>query len=176
MIPAKEIQDLKAALERSFGEFMDVLSSISAENINTIPFPGSWTPAQVTAHIIMATDGVPDLVTEPSSRSYGDNLPKIRPWWEDYNQKFSSPDFILPGDTPREKQELLSELRRVRDKDIAIASTQDLSAICLDMELPTIGYLTRFEWLHFTEMHVRRHLYQLKNIREILSTKSIEAG
>ncbi|HYC84743.1 MAG TPA: DinB family protein [Chryseosolibacter sp.] len=169
MIPAQEIHDLKGALEKSFGQFIEVLSSVPGEQLNLAPFDGSWTPAQVATHIILATDGVPDAVTGPTSRAHDAFLVKIRPWWEDYKQKFSSPEVLFPDDTPRDKQFLLNELRRVCEKDIRIAAAQDLSATCLDMELPTIGYLTRYEWLHFIEMHVRRHLHQLKNIKKRLA-------
>lgn len=169
MIPATEIQDLKAALEKSFDQFIEVFSSIPEELVNTVPFAGSWTPGQVVTHILIATDGVPDTTNEPSSRPHGKFLPMIRPWWEDYNQKFSSPEILLPDDNAKEKKFLLAELNRVKEKNIRIATTQDLTVVCLDMDLPTIGYLTRFEWLHFIEMHVRRHLHQLKKIREVFA-------
>jgi hypothetical protein len=46
-----------------------------------------------------------------------------------------------------------------------IINNVDLTRICLDMELPTIGYLTRYEWLWFIEMHLRRHTFQLQDMQ-----------
>ena len=40
----------------------------------------------------------------------------------------------------------------------------DLSATCLDFEMPGIGALTRLEWLWFYVWHTQRHLRQVKNI------------
>ena len=78
---------------------------------------------------------------------------------------------MRPDDKPHSKSELLSALHRVREKDLSIIVQQDLALICMDFELPTIGYLTRFEWLWFIQMHLKRHLYQLQNIK-----KKIEAN
>jgi hypothetical protein len=164
MITQAEKDDLREALGKAFDEFISMLSSFDEERMNRIPFPGSWTPAQVATHIILATDGVPDHTTRPAERAPGAFLPMIRPWWEDLNQKFKAPEPLKPDDKPHSKKDLLSTLRQVREKDLAIIADQDLSLICQDLELPTIGYLTRYEWLWFIQMHLKRHLYQLQNI------------
>ena len=163
-----EKDKLLNALTTAFDEFINTFSSFEEDLINRKPFPESWTPTQVALHIILATDGVPDSTTRPLDRedSY---LPRIKPWWEDLNQKFESPEPLKPDDKPRSKKEILSELKRVREKDLNILLHEDLTLICMDLELPTIGYLTRYEWLWFIQMHLRRHLFQLQNLRgEIL--------
>ena len=156
---------LRKSLVEAFDRFINAFNVFDETEVNQIPFPGSWTPAQVAIHIILATDGVPDHNSKPADRDAGALLENIRPWWEDMNQKFESPEPLTPDDKPRSKQELLSELRRVREKDLAIIDVTDISAVCLDFELPTIAYLTRFEWLWFIEMHLNRHTFQLKNIK-----------
>jgi hypothetical protein len=166
MIKTTDKNDLQKALTKAFDDFISSLSFFGAEVINSIPFPGSWTPAQVATHIILATDGVPDHTTRQADRDPGSMLPSIRPWWEDLNQKFNAPEPLRPDNKPHFKEELLRELHRVREKDLEILAHQDLTIICLDFELPSIGYLTRYEWLWFIEMHLRRHTFQLRNMRE----------
>ncbi len=162
----KEKKDqLQAALTTAFDEFITALSSFDDNVINNVPFAGSWTPAQVAMHIIKATDGVPDSATQVSDREPGLYLPMIRPWWEDLNQKFKSPEPLLPDEKLHSKKELLAELQRVRAKDVEIILNQDLTLVCMDFELPTIGFLTRYEWLWFIQMHLNRHTYQLKNMK-----------
>lgn len=160
--------ELREALTSAFAEFTAAFSAFSDDEINRVPAPGKWTPAQVATHIILATDGVPDEKTEPSNRSVDAMLPAIRPWWEDLNQKFTSPEPLRPGNEPRAKQKILLELSRVRDKDVDILTQNDLSVLCMDSELPTIGFLTRFEWLWFIEMHLRRHTFQLENYQKLM--------
>ena len=159
-----EKDKLKQALATQFDEFIQRFASIDENKINKRPQPASWTPAQVAVHIILATDGVPDKTTKPLDREVDALLPAIRPWWEDLNQKFESPEVLKPDDKPHAKAELVKELQRVKEKDLALIQHADLTLICLDIELPTVGYLTRYEWLWFIQMHLRRHSFQLTNM------------
>lgn len=161
---ALDKQKLQQALTIAFDDFIKAFSAFDESRINTKPAPGKWTPVQVATHIILATDGVPDHSTKPSEREVDSLLPHIRPWWEDLSQKFTAPNELTPDDKPKTRKFILDELNRVREKDLNILATQDLTLICADFELPTIGYLTRYEWLWFIEMHLKRHTYQLKNM------------
>jgi hypothetical protein len=172
MISIAEKTRLTHALTIAFNDFIASFSAFDEEHINHPPIPGSWTPTQVALHIILATDGVPDEQTKALNRPVDALLPKIRPWWEDLNQKFESPELLSPDNKPRSKQNVLSELHRVRDKDLAIITEKDLTAICLDFELPTIGYLSRYEWLWFIEMHLKRHNHQLQNMLNVTAKGS----
>ena len=118
----------------------------------------------MATHIIHATDGVPDQSTKALDREIDLYLPRIRPWWEDLSQKFKSPEALKPDDQPKSRKFILDELSRVREKDLAILAERDLTSICLSFELPKVGYLTRYEWLWFIEMHLKRHTFQLKNM------------
>jgi hypothetical protein len=166
-----EKDNLLKQLAAAFEEFIAAFSSINEDSINRKPFPDSWTPAQVATHIILATDGLPDTTTKLLDREVDFYLPSIRPWWEDLNQKFKAPAALKPDEGPRSRNEVLSELRRVRDKDLDIIAKQDLTLICLDTELPSIGYLTRYEWLWFIQMHLKRHSFQLDNIRGVFNER-----
>ena len=164
MVTPTHRKELRTALAAAFDNFSETFSSFDPQVVNEVPVAGSWTPAQVAVHIIMATDGVPDGHTSPAHRPYDASLEKIRPWWEDLNQKFKSPEPLRPDAEPRSSAILLEEVARVKAKDLSIIDKADLSAVCLDFELPNIGYLTRFEWLWFIEMHLKRHQFQLANM------------
>jgi hypothetical protein len=164
---AQEKERLQKELTTAFDEFIAVFSSFDEDRINRKPFVDSWTPTQVATHIILATDGVPDASNKPLDREIDLYLPAIRPWWEDLSKKFNAPEPLQPDDKPRTKNEVLSELRRVREKDLKMVKNEDLTRICLDFELPTIGYLTRYEWLWFIQMHLKRHLFQLQNMAKL---------
>ena len=164
MITRTHKNELRTSLTKAFEDFSSKFSAFDDNDVNQIPFAGSWTPAQVVVHIIMATDGVPDGHTSPAHRAYDANLEKIRPWWEDLSQKFKSPEPLEPDEESRSKKILLDELARVRAKDLKMIEKADLTEVCLDFELPGVGYLTRYEWLWFIEMHLKRHAFQLTNI------------
>jgi DinB superfamily len=159
-----EKEKLQEALRAAFDNFITTFSAFEESRINTQPARGRWTPAQVATHIILATDGVPDQSTKESDREVDSLLPRIRPWWEDLSQKFKSPEGLQPDDHPKAKEFIMDELARVRKKDMDILASQDLTLICMTIELPGVGYLTRYEWLWFIEMHLKRHTFQLKNM------------
>jgi len=165
MISQTEKTVLRDKITDAFNEFTKLISSFEENTINRIPFAGSWTPAQVAIHIILATDGVPDTKTADSDRPFDSFLSMIRPWWEDLNQKFNSPEQLVPDDKTHGTHELISRLHLALEKDLDIIANDDLTKICLDFELPKIGYLTRYEWLWFIEMHLKRHCFQLKNMQ-----------
>jgi len=170
MVTLKHKTELRHALANAFDNFINTLKEFEEVAVNQIPFAGSWTPAQVAVHILIATDGLPDSHTSPAHRDYDANLPKIKPWWEDLSQKFKSPEPLKPDEQPRSKEILLSELSRVKGKGIAIIDKDDLASVCLDFELPNIGYLTRYEWLWFNEMHLKRHKFQLENMLKVVAS------
>ncbi|HEY0744883.1 MAG TPA: DinB family protein [Chryseosolibacter sp.] len=163
-------EQLTTALATAFTRFSTLLQSFSDEQINRSPFEGSWTPAQVATHIIKATDGIPDSRTQITDRPIDAMLPMIRPWWEDLNQRFQSPDLLLPDNQTRTKDQLIAELNRVMQRDLAIITQTDLAALCMDFQLPQVGYLTRYEWLNFIEMHLNRHSAQLSRMKSHLAT------
>jgi hypothetical protein len=166
MVSTFDKENLRTSLTKKFDEFIAVFSSFSDQDVNQLFSSSRWTPAMVARHIILATDGVPDQATRKDDRAYDAMLAKIRPWWEDLNQNFQSPESLRPDDKPREKNDVLSALRRVREKDLTIINTQDLTLTCTDFELPSIGYLTRYEWLWFMEMHLTRHIFQLRKMTD----------
>jgi len=132
---------LKEALTREFDAFIQLFSAFDESKINQKPQPASWSPAQVAVHIIKATDGVPDNKTKPLDREVDALLPAIRPWWEDLNQKFQSPEPLKPEDKSYSKTELVHELQRVKEKDLAIIQHADLTLICLDLEVHLVSEL-----------------------------------
>lgn len=166
-----DTKSLEVTLTKAFDNFIEAFSAFKDSEVNTAIEKGNWTPTQVVKHILLATDGLPDASTKPSERPVDALLPMIRPWWEDMSQKFQSPEPLRPDNNPATRDELLAELYRVKQNDLAMIVEKDLSALCLDMELPSVGYLTRFEWLWFIEMHLNRHTFQLRNLRK--STKSL---
>jgi len=161
--------ELRDAVAKAYDDFLGAVKEFDENSLNQIPSAGSWTPAQVVVHILIATDGLPDSNTTPTHRQYDASLPRIRPWWEDLSQKFTAPEQLRPDGQPRSGKNLQEELQRVRTKNLAIIDKEDLSVVCLDFELPGIGYLTRYEWLWFGEMHLKRHQFQLENMLKVVS-------
>ena len=163
---AMETIKLAEEINETADTFINLISRFDNNQLNTIPFQGSWTAGQVADHIIKATSGLPDERTRSVARPPDEQVEGIKSVFLDFSLKFQSPDFIVPGAGPFDIDYILHQLSRVKKQNAATAMTEDTSKLCLDLELPGFGYLTRYEWLQFSVYHTQRHIHQLKNISE----------
>jgi len=151
-----------------------VLSSFRAEQINVVPFTGSWTAGQVGEHLLMSATGVLETIhgaVEPTKRDPSEKAAPIKEMFLDFSTKMTSPDFIEPSDAPKNKELLLASLEKTMSGIRAAGETEDLSVTCLGWEFPGFGNLTRLEWITFLLAHVQRHVHQLNNIADKLKAR-----
>jgi hypothetical protein len=78
-----------------------------------------------------------------------------------------SPDFIIPSNDDKDKPQLMASLKEAFAGLARVARTKDLLVTCLDFEMPTIGHMTRLEYLNFVAVHTQRHIWQLKKMAGI---------
>ncbi|SFD74956.1 DinB superfamily protein [Chitinophaga sp. CF118] len=149
-------------------ELFEVLSSFTEEDINTIPFEGSWTAGQVGEHIYKSASGISHSLqgeVKQTDRDPGQKIEAIRDVFLNFDLKFTSPEFIRPSELPHDKTLLLRCLKIIMEEIRQQAQTQDLTAICLQSVLPGFGDLTRLELNYFIIFHTQRHIHQLKKIK-----------
>ena len=162
-----DINKTLVEINKTFEEFMLILSSFYDEQINKIPFEGSWTPGQVTQHIIMSVSGFAELMggtEEETTRQPDAHVANIRAAFLNFDVKMQSPGFIIPPVKNYNKAELLLTLDQLKSQLNQLIPIKDMTKTCTDFELPMLGYLTRTELANFIEVHTKRHLHQLKNI------------
>lgn len=158
-------------LTNTTDKLLQTMSAFPAEKFNTIPFEGSWTAAQVSDHILKSVSGIHDLLytsPKPTSRQPDEKVESIKAIFLDFNIKMKSPDFVLPRNTPIEKEKMLTAWEDTKAKLTEAIKNLDLSATCTAFELPGSGEFTRSEWVWFAIYHTQRHTHQLKNIYDIL--------
>lgn len=158
-----EIKETRNAL-------LQTLAAFNEEQLNKVPFEGSWTAGQVSEHLIkavsasllygntMETERPPDIMVQP-----------LRDQFLDFSTKMKSPDFIIPSDGPHDKAKVTGQLQKIWEDIEEAADTLDLTKTCLDFELPGAGFLTRLEWVNFMIAHTKRHTHQLNKIYKALT-------
>lgn len=164
----KEIDTKKLAVqvEQTGASVIDELNLFSEEQLNIVPFEGSWTGGQVGEHLLKSAGVVETIFgrTAPTtSRAPDGKVPMLRIFL-DFSIKMKSPDFILPSDGFHARQPLIDQLQKDWERLGEAVDTLDLSETCLDFEMPGVGQLTRLEWISFYVYHSKRHLHQLRNI------------
>lgn len=164
-------KQLITEIENTSGELLQVIDSFEQANFNQIPFEGSWTPGQVTEHIFLSVSGILTALngrTVPTDRDPRRMVAPLRDAFLNFNIKMQSPDFILPSAEPKDKTTFLQALKDTWTGIEKAARTEELEVTCLDFEMPTVGTLTRIEWISFAVVHTQRHIHQLKKIAAIM--------
>jgi hypothetical protein len=159
--------DLFAEITNTKSELLKTLELFDQENINTVPFEGSWTGGQVAEHVLKSLSGALQNITGPvrsTERNPEENVKQLGDIFLNMDIKMQSPDFIIPSNDPKDKKALVSALTSALDGIKTVTITEDLSATCTGFEMPVLGPLTRVEWISFSSFHTRRHTNQLKNI------------
>jgi uncharacterized damage-inducible protein DinB len=166
-----------SGFDTAVSEFVETLSQFSQEQINKVPFEGSWTAGQVAQHILKAIHGMPFLLTKgpvtKAERDYDEKTEQLDKLFLNFDIKMKSPDFIKPEETTYDKNELVHSLSETKIKTIEAAKDKDLSLLCLAFEMPGSGHLTLYELLAFAQVHTIRHNHQLKNIYQEVSRKEL---
>ncbi len=96
-----ETQELQSHVNKTFTELAEIISSFNEDQINLIPFEGSWTAGQVAEHILLSVSGFEKTIngsvaeTERAPDALKD---KIKASFLDFTIKMKSPDFIIPAE------------------------------------------------------------------------------
>ncbi len=166
-----EKNEIASQIKETCSALIWALEGFGEKEFNTVPQQGGWTGGQVAQHLLLSA-GVAEAIagrTEPTSRSPDERVAAIGAIFLDYTIKLQSPNFIIPATAIYHKAEMTDKLKTVWTKLGQAVNLLDLSVTCLDAEFPTLGYLTRLEWIVFYIFHTQRHIRQLKNIQGVLS-------
>lgn len=165
-------QKIVEELDATLTEWSAVLSSFSQEEINKIPFEGSWTAGQVARHLNISNSGFLEILNGPESetnRPADQKVGLVKSDFLNFTTKMQAPDFVLPKAIDYDQNTLISDMEMLKSKLTEVIRTLDLTRTCTAFELPGYGYFTRWEAIYFVIYHSQRHLHQLKNIYETLN-------
>ena len=166
--------DLQNEIENAKEYLLKALDLFDRENLNVIPFEGSWTAGQVAEHILKSISGILETIkgpTKPTERNPEEHVKQLGDIFLNMDIKMKSPDFILPSNDPKEKAVLSAALNSTLGRIKQVAENGDLTVTCMGFEMPMMGPLTKLEWISFASFHTRRHTQQLKNIARHLKTQ-----
>lgn len=161
-------QSLASEFQATFDSLSHIVADFDQEALDSIPFEGSWSAGQVTEHILISASRIPDTRTGQAIRFHDQHVVPLRDLFLDFNRKFEASPSLLPAPAGHDKEILLQRIRQTALQHAATIATSNLDALCLDMEFPIFGNMTRYEWLRFIQYHTQRHLNQIERIRDQL--------
>jgi uncharacterized damage-inducible protein DinB len=156
-------------LARAQSELLRAADAVSAEQWKTRPAERRWSAGEVICHL---------SAIERAILSRADKLLQKPPKQTPFYKRFHVPMMFvearvirrkaptpLEPQTVREKEEMLAELRQVRERTLAFIEEtmeRDLSKYC--MAHAFLGTLNAYEWLQFIASHEVRHTKQMREI------------
>jgi DinB superfamily len=157
-------EDLLGSLEKATGDLLTLLDLFSEGAINTVPFEGSWTAAQVADHITRSNTSITKalfLNGAAINRNPGERIDELKEIFLNFNNKFKSPDFIVPTQDIYKRETVVGHLKQSIQRMKEITTSANLSEM---INHPAFGDITKFEILHFVLYHTQRHIHQLEKI------------
>ncbi|MGG9970826.1 DinB family protein [Ferruginibacter sp. SUN002] len=159
------------AVADAVAELSELMSAVNESKVNTIPYEGSWTAAQLLRHVTKSIDGMTMAMNKdatPAERDPEEKAAQLKKIFLDFSRKLTPPEFIIPEEGVYEKQTSINELNTSFDRFRESASDVNLYGLIEGVPLSPI---TKLEIIHFVLYHTQRHLNQMKNICEALKNK-----
>ena len=164
MLRADPVKLLMSDIAVSATTLINLLSPLDQQQINTTPFEGSWSAAQLATHITKSNNGIAqamEMAAVPAERDPVARAHEIKTMFLNFETKFTSPPFIDPPQKEYKKEEMMKSLDKSNIALVTNASRANMESI---ITLPALGEITKMELLHFVLYHTQRHIHQLKAI------------
>lgn len=164
----KKQKELVKEIENVHNRFNNALSLFSKEELNQIPFKGSWTAGQIAEHIIKSNEKILSQLlngkAKSTNRAYDKEVKAIQDIFRS-KVKMKSATALEPTQTVHYLESLFSTLKNQKEHQIETIKEKDLTALIPELDFPpSPDGLTRYEWLHLMIEHANRHRKQIENI------------
>jgi hypothetical protein len=161
-------QEVLADIDEAVSQLNNLIAPLDENKINTVPYEGSWTAAQLFEHVSQSINGMAKnmtVKTKPAERDPSEKIEGLKKRFLDFSSKMNSPEFIVPGNGPFKKSTVVDNM----NKSLADLKESSNNANLTDLveNLP-FGPTTKWELLHFVLYHTQRHLHQMEKICKAL--------
>lgn len=161
LIKMKTDENVIDLINNKAKQITDAFKTADNDDINSAPFTGSWTPAQVMNHLTKSNLSIAKAMSFEGSEAHrgaDKRVPELRQMFLDYSVKYKSSEFIKPEEGLYDKQLCINAFKHAIEtlnESAAAANVTDA------ISHPAFGEITKLELLHFTVFHLQRHLRQL---------------
>lgn len=152
-------------------ELLEQVSSLTDEELNQQPAADRWSVKQLLEHLYLMEGAVASLITEKLA-SEEQGLADDKPIELTVNRstKVDAPDFAVPSDqfaTLKELKEQLAHTHSALRKLYEQTPADQLEVRTYPH--PVFGEMKLSQWIPFVGYHERRHIEQIKEVRQQLN-------
>jgi len=170
---AKEL--IQQELDDSSGELITVINGFSDRDFNLRVSENSWSAGEVVEHLIKLDKLLIRLLegnSKPSERNPEEKMNIIKTGFLDISKKYNSPKFMIPADNNQNKNDCINKITEQRKKIKELIEFVDLSLTYPELIHPVFGEMSGVEWVYSIIYHLKRHIFQIKEIETILSERN----
>ena len=159
---------LQAELIELTNNMIAQVKDFPAVSFTQVPASGGWSAAELAEHVFIVTRNINSVLQSEGSvpeRAPDKKLPVIIAALADRSTKRVAPENVKPTGKLKGRAELADALQQQLQLLVKIAGEKELMELCTVYPHPSLGRLTRLEWIHFIIHHTQRHLLQLEEIK-----------
>lgn len=167
------LMSLSEKTKTAISNLTDLIDNCSEEELHFKPSPDSWSILECAEHIYLVNTGVYRILQAPPPTAIENKLREIHSEGKlnhilvtKRDIKRNAPPFVVPKGIFKTKEDVKQAINRDTTGIIAILGTNDISKETQTFAHPSIGEMTKTDWVHFLIAHTERHLFQIKEIRE----------
>ena len=164
-------EEILSAIGEAVSDMGGLMESLDETRVNTVPYEDSWTAGQLFNHVTKSINGLAGAMLKEAPETGRDPAEKVAGFQKtflDFSTKMQSPDFIIPGAGPYQKQQTIEALKQAFEVLKENAGKANLNELLTGLPM---GDATKLELLHFVLYHTQRHLHQLRKITDALLSK-----
>lgn len=170
MLKVEPVKELFTVIDKVATELLDILQSLSEQQLNAIPFKDSWTAAQLATHVTKSNKAMAQAMEMQgvlAERDPAERAAQLKNTFLNFDIKFQSPDFIVPGNGSYRSEAVVAALKK---SNLLLRENAAITNLAEMIQLPALGEMTKMELLYFVLYHTQRHIYQLKQIVKHLAS------
>lgn len=149
-------------------QFLDIVTTVSAEQLRYKPAPGRWSIAEIAEHLTLVEDSVfqaaQAALQKPPSAPDPALDEKMQQDVASRARRASAPEGFVPRGRWTKAADLASEFKARRDRSNEFIQTTPAALRQHALPHPALGRLDAYQWFLFAAAHADRHIQQMREV------------
>ena len=143
LLQINPVNGILHTISNTLNELNNLIVPMQDQQINAVPFEGSWTAAQIVTHVtksVKAMTQAMEMPGKPAARDITARVQELKDMFLNFSVKYVSPEFIVPADKQYTKPAVVAGLESGGQQLLKNAATADTGEM---ISLPLFGEITK---------------------------------
>lgn len=149
-------------------QFLDIVTTVSVEQLRYKPAPNRWSIAEIAEHLTLVEDSVFQAAQAALQKPVSEPNPaldeKIQQGGASRARRVNAPEGFVPTGRWTKAADLAGEFKSRRDRNIEFVQTTSADMRRHALPHPALGPLDAYQWFLFAAAHADRHIQQMREV------------